>query len=147
MTDWITNAQMYHSVGGGPTDGWLCQIGHRLDCYYDTAQTTNNQAVVVRSILIPANAVFDFDIVATIINDVGDKAGRISGVGTIARGSGNVFRPAVINTASVKNLGNSAIDVIANTATQSADVQVAGTTNGAGVINWHVWTLVRRGAA
>lgn len=145
MTDWITNAQMYHSVGGGSVaDGWKCMVGYHLDCYYDTAQTINNQAVVVRSIAVPANSVCDFDIVATIINDVGDKAGRISGVGTIARGSGNVFRPAVINTASVKNLGNSAIDVLANTATQSADIQVEGTTSGAGVINWRVWTLVRR---
>ena len=147
MPNWVTNAELFHSIGNADgSDGWRCMVGWHLDCYYDTAQTINNQAIVVRSIAIPQNAIFDFDIVVTILNDVADKGGRISGVGTIARGAGNVFRPAAINTASVKNLGNSAIDVLANTSTQAADIQVEGTTNGAGVINWRVWTLVRRSA-
>lgn len=118
----------------------------QVDFHYSVCTTTNNQTQTVLSIPMPVGSVYDFEITATIINDLQDKAGRISGVGTIARGSGDVFRPAAINTASVKNLGNSAIDVVANAATQCADVQVSGTTSGAGIINWRVWTLVRRNA-
>lgn len=145
MTTWVDNAAYYHAVGS-PTaeDGWRCLVGYRLDCYHDTAQTVDNQTVTVRSIAIPQNAIFDFHVVAVITNAAMDKGGRIEGKGAIMRGAGNVLRPASIDTQSIKNLGNTAIDVVANTSTQAADIQVSGTTNGAGVVNWRVWTFVRR---
>lgn len=117
----------------------------RTVLYYNEAQTINNQTITVRSIPIPPGSVYAFEIVASIINDVGDKAGVITALGTIARGFNGIFRPAVFNVTNMKNLGNSSVDVIANIAAQSADVQVAGTTAGAGTINWRVWTTIHKG--
>lgn len=148
MASWIESAHAFHKVATPPTaeNGWCTMAAWQCECYYDIAQTTNIQTVTIRSIPIPVGQIYDFDVVAVIMNDAQDKGGRIQGIGTVGRGSGNVFRPTAMDLKNIKNLGNSSLDLIANTVTQSADVQVQGTTSGAGIINWHVWTNVRRSA-